>query len=364
MEYICKACGRREPVDTRLPKCPCGGLWSLDFTPPPFDPSLIDRKEWSIFRYRAFMPLKGDGWRDVTLGEGMSPVVTPFEGVHFKVDYTMPTLSFKDRGAAVLIAHCKAIGVDSVVQDSSGNAGNSVAAYSARAGLECEIFVPEGTSPKKIDMIKAHGAKVNIVPGSRDNCANVCRAQVDGRGAYYASHVYNPFFYQGTKTYIYEVYEQMGRIPQNIFIPTGNGTLFLGVVLGLEHLLHSGCIDRMPQIFALQGENCAPLYEAYIDGDNIPKAITPKPTMAEGIAIGVPMRGKEMLAYAAKYGIKFITAPEEGILPARAALAQKGIYCEHTSASAYAAYLSYCAQNGKLEDCLIPITGAGIKSDH
>ena len=80
------------------------------------------------------------------------------------MDYFMPTLSFKDRGAAVLIAHCKAIGVDWVVQDSSGNAGNAVAAYCAKAGIGCEIFVPEGTSPKKIDMIRAHGAVCTVVP--------------------------------------------------------------------------------------------------------------------------------------------------------------------------------------------------------
>jgi len=124
----------------------------------------------------------------------MTPIVRLDEDVLLKMDYFMPTLSFKDRGAAVLIAHCRAIGVDSVVQDSSGNAGNSIAAYCARAGIKCEIFVPEGTSPAKIAMIRSHGAQVTIVPGSRDHCADVCRAKVAQEGSYYASHVYNPFF--------------------------------------------------------------------------------------------------------------------------------------------------------------------------
>ena len=166
----------------------------------------------------------------------MTPIVRFDDDLLLKMDYYMPTLSFKDRGAAVLISHCKAIGVDSVVQDSSGNAGNSVAAYCGRVGIDCEIFVPEGTSPKKIDMIRAHGARVNIVPGTRDHCADVCRARVTEEGKYYANHVYNPFFYEGTKTYIYEVYEQLHRIPENIFLPVGNGTLFLGAVFALEHL--------------------------------------------------------------------------------------------------------------------------------
>ena len=152
MNYICSKCGKRESTTTRQAKCECGGLWNLDYVPPKFSLDDIDRDEWSMFRYRKFMAVEGDGWKDISLGEGMTPVVRLDENVLLKMDYFMPTLSFKDRGAAVLIAHCKDIGVDYVVQDSSGNAGNSVAAYSGKAGIKCEIFVPEGTSPGKIDI--------------------------------------------------------------------------------------------------------------------------------------------------------------------------------------------------------------------
>jgi threonine synthase len=231
MRYICAKCGRTEAVTTRKPHCECGGLWKLDDTPPVFSLDAVDPHEWSQFRYRRFMALDDESWRGVSMGEGMTPVVRLDGDVLLKMDYFMPTLSFKDRGAAVLIAHCKSIGVEKVVQDSSGNAGNSVAAYCARAAIGCEIFVPEGTSPKKIDMIRAHGAVCTVVPGTRDHCADVCRAKVEQEGVYYANHVYNPFFYEGTKTYIYEVFEQLGRLPENIVIPVGNGTLFLGALV-------------------------------------------------------------------------------------------------------------------------------------
>lgn len=363
MKFICSKCGVEEEISTRKPKCQCGGLWKLDFKPPKFDLSLIDEKEWSIFRYRKFMPLKGEYWRDISLGEGRTPIIRFDEDVLLKMDYFMPTLSFKDRGAAVLIAHCKAIGVDSVVQDSSGNAGNSIAAYSAKADIECEIFLPEGTSPKKINMIKSHDAKVNVVPGSRDNCANVCRKKVDEEGKYYANHVYNPIFYEGTKTYIYEVYEQLGRIPENIFIPLGNGTLFIGIIKGLEEFIESGIIEKMPQITAVQSENCDPLAKATRSGINKPVEVKPEPTMAEGIAIGVPMRGEEILKYVYKYDIKIITAPENRILEAREALAKKGIYIEHTTAATYAAYLKLSELKGRIKDSLLPMCGAGLKSD-
>jgi len=362
--YICAKCGKFEEVTIKAPKCDCGGLWKLRYKLPKFSEDKIDKSEWSIFRYREFMPLLDDSWKEVTMGEGMTPIVNYNEDLMLKMDYYMPTLSFKDRGAAVLVSHCKAIGVDSVVQDSSGNAGNSVAAYSGRVGIECEIFVPEGTSPKKIDMIKAHGAKANVVLGSRDHCADVCRAQVTEKGKYYANHVYNPFFYEGTKTYIYEIYEQLHRMPQNIFIPLGNGTLFIGAVLGLEHLLESGIIDKMPNIIATQSEKCAPFAEAKRLGLNGPAQIKPEPTLAEGIAIGQPMRGEEIMAMIYKYNMEIVEIPEEKILPARAELARKGIYCEHTTAGNLAAYYRYCELHGKTSDAIITMCGAGLKSDH
>ncbi len=364
MKYICSACGKEVETSTRKAKCDCGGLWKLNYKAPMFDLASVDTKTWSIFRYRSFMPLEDDAWKDISLGEGLTPVVPFDEDLYLKMDYFMPTLSFKDRGAAVLVAHCKSIGVTSVVQDSSGNAGNSVAAYCAKAGIECEIFVPEGTSPKKIDMIKSHGASVTVVEGSRDHCAEVCRAKVDTEGKYYANHVYNPYFYEGTKTYIYEIYEQLGRIPANIFIPLGNGTLFIGVVKALEELLESGIISSMPNIVGIQSENCNPFVKALERGEKLPAKVEVKPTMAEGIAIGVPMRGEEILQYVYKYNIKLIMAPEDKILEARSILAKKGVYCEHTTAANYAAYVKYCELYGKTPDSIIPMCGAGLKSDH
>ena len=269
------------------------------------------------------MALEGETWRGISLGEGMTPVVRLDENVLLKMDYMMPTLSFK-----------------------------------------CEIFVPEGTSPKKIDMIRAHGATCTVVPGSRDHCADVCRAKVETEGLYYANHVYNPFFYEGTKTYIYEVYEQLHRIPANLVIPVGNGTLFLGAMEALEELLAAGCIDAFPQIIALQSEKCDPLLQAAAQGRDDPAPVKPMPTLAEGIAIGQPMRGAEILAYAKKHSVRFVHAPEDRILEARAFLARQGVYVEHTTAANYAAYRRYCELYGPTPDTLITMCGAGLKSDH
>jgi threonine synthase len=118
---------------------------------------------------------------DITLGEGMTGIVPFDDQLLLKLDFAMPTLSFKDRGAAVVIWLCKTLGIKTVIQDSSGNAGNSIAAYTARAGIGCEIFVPICTSPKKIRMIESHGACVTVVKGSRDDTSHACRAKAKNR---------------------------------------------------------------------------------------------------------------------------------------------------------------------------------------
>ena len=100
MEFICTKCGRKEAVTTRAAHCACGGLWRLAYEPPKFDLAEIDRNEWSLFRYRRFLALDDESWRGVSMGEGMTPVVRLDDNVLLKMDYFMPTLSFKDRGAA------------------------------------------------------------------------------------------------------------------------------------------------------------------------------------------------------------------------------------------------------------------------
>lgn len=98
--YVCTACGKKTPADTLAPVCSCGGLFELDFKSSKWDDAKIDQKCWSIFRYRDFMAVDGDAWQSVSLGEGMTPLVELEPGLFVKVDYAMPTLSFKDQISA------------------------------------------------------------------------------------------------------------------------------------------------------------------------------------------------------------------------------------------------------------------------
>ena len=168
-------------------------------------------------------------------------------------------------------------------------------------------------------------------------------------------------FYQGTKTFIYEIYEQRGRIPDNLFIPLGNGTLLLGCQIALNELYAAGCIEKLPHLFMVQSERCAP----FLGAKDEPRSIRPEPTYAEGIAIGKPMRGREILSPSSYLGTRtVITAPEDGILPAREELSRSGLYVEHTTAATYAAYLAWTKTHALEGDSLIPLCGAGLKSEH
>lgn len=371
IKYICCECGEKYDPNTLVFKCKCGGLLDLEKLDLKFSVKDISSNEWSLFRYLKALPFEDSfsSWKDVTMGEGLTPVV-PLEkdnpNLLVKVDYLMPTLSFKDRGAVVVIAKAKELGIKKVIQDSSGNAGNSIAAYASRAGIECDIYVPEDTSPKKIKQISSHGATIHVVEGTREDTAKAALRAVERGEGFYASHVYNPFFYQGTKTYAYEIYEQLnGEMPEAVVIPVGNGTLLLGCYYGFMELLSSNLIKKLPKIIAVQAEGCSPIYKAFKKGTTHVDTIINTGTLAEGIAIAKPMRGKQILKAIKETDGEIILAPEDKIVESRNYLANKGFYVEPTTAATFAAFLDYYKENtlnlkGKV---IIPLCGAGLKKD-
>ncbi|SFD89162.1 threonine synthase [Lentibacillus persicus] len=366
MNYICVNCQSRYSIESNQWKCNCGGLLNLEY-----DKASVDftntalTREHSLWKYIDALPFeKDDVWQDMTLGEGDTPIIKLSKNSYAKAEYYMPTLSFKDRGAVLLIAMAKKLNVTRVVVDSSGNAGTAIAAYGARAGIQCDIFVPDSASTKKTEQIEAHGAVIHRVPGTREDSAQAAIAMVEATDAFYASHIYNPIFWEGTKTYVYEIFEQMnGRLPDAFIIPVGNGTLLMGVSIAFRELLASGQIDRMPKILAVQAAACAPIMQAFHEGDHTVEPVHNTGTLAEGIAIAAPARGDEILRAIRESGGDVIAVSEESIVQARDALALNGIYVEITSAVNYAGYLRYIEKYPELneQNVILPLCGAGVK---
>nr|WP_251065892.1 pyridoxal-phosphate dependent enzyme [Streptomyces sp. ISL-36] len=367
--YVCPRCGVHAPADALTWCCPqCRGPWDLDFTSAPMSLTSLASRVNSLWRYEEALPLATE-IPHVTLGEGRTPLVpldaTATGSVSAKLDFLMPTLSFKDRGAVMLAELARRLakgggGVRRVLADSSGNAGTAIAAYCARAGLDCAVYVPESTSPKKLEQIRAHGARPTLVPGDREATARAARAAADEPGTFYASHVYNPHFLHGTKTYVYELWEELGgRLPDTIVVPVGNGTLLLGAALAVDELYGHGLVDRRPPLVAVQAEAVSPLAAAFHAGaDELLAPAAARPTLAEGIAIPNPPRARQILRAVRGSGGTFLTVTEDQLRAAQRDLARRGLFVESTGVACWAAVRA-APQPGLT---VVPLCGAGAKT--
>ncbi|EAX46701.1 Pyridoxal-5'-phosphate-dependent enzyme, beta subunit [Thermosinus carboxydivorans Nor1] len=328
MEFLCAKCQKTYPIGGLQYKCECGGLFSLKKAPGERVPITV------------------------SLGEVVTPIIKRCFGgveVNLKLDYFMPTGSFKDRGAFILINAIKAAGITEVVEDSSGNAGASIAGYCAAAGIKCNIYIPESTSPGKIKQLSAYQANVVKVPGSRDDTARAILAAAET--TYYASHVYNPLFFEGTKSIAYEIYEQVG-IPDYVVAPVGNGTMLLGLYLGFKEL------GRLPRLLAVQSVSCAPVYRKF-------HGLAPAPassTVAEGIAVPTPMRIDEIIAAIREADGDIITVTDDEVVAAHEQLGAMGIYAEATASAVVVGVQRYFKpEEAHGLNIVVPLTGTGLK---
>lgn len=324
----------------------------------------IDASRRSVWRYAKAIAV--DAAQAVTMGEGWTPLVCgKFDGmpVDFKLEFMMPTGSFKDRGMTVMVSYLKQRGIAHVLEDSSGNAGAALAAYSAAAGMRCRILVPENASYPKIAQMAATGADVLTIRGSRQDVADAALRYA--RDFFYASHNWQPFFVEGTKTLAYELWEQLGfKAPDNVVVPLGYGSNVLGCARGFGELKRCGEIAAMPRLFGVQAANCAPYFEAFKARVEhlVPTEITA--TVAEGIASSKPTRVREVLRAVRDSGGSIVAVSEEEIISALGALARQGIYVEPTSAAAAAGLRQLFEQRviTSEQTTVLVLTGTGLKA--
>lgn len=357
-EYVCERCAQREPLDAPIWRCPvCGGALALA-GPNELAAAQIDAADPTLWRYAAVLPVGKDCAR--SLGEGLTPLVAGTLAGHpvwFKHDALLPTGSFKDRGAAVLVAHLHRLGLRRVIVDSSGNAAAALAGYSAAAGLTCSVYAPATTSPGKLVQSRAFGATVNLVAGDRAAVAAAAQeAAAADPDAFYASHNWHPVFAEGVKTWALEVWEQLGgRVPGLAFVPTGGGSAFVGAWRGFA------AVGPLPRLVAAQPAACAPIVAAQQQGE--PMVVTPGATIAEGTRIGAPARARQILAALAASRGWAEAVSEEEIAAALRELWAQGLYVEPTAAVAAAACRAYLARETPPDGPIVVLlTGSGLKA--
>jgi threonine synthase len=361
MKLIDNTTGKYYSINEPIWKSPDGQLLSLAFEAQ-FNLEAISKRAPNLWRYREAIPIFNDN-NIVSFQEGFTPLLwIDFEGkkVGIKQEQLFSTGSYKDRGATVLMSKIKELGIQKIIQDSSGNAGCAIAAYAAAANIHCTIYLQKDTSPAKIAQMQAYGASIEYINGTREDVAKA--AFIVAQQTYYASHSWNPFFFEGTKTFAYEVCEQLGwKAPDSIVLPAGNGTLIMGCYIGFMDLLKVGIITKMPKLIAIQSEWCAPLAKAFKQGETDAEIVKTGITLAEGIAIAQPIRGSQILDNVRQSKGNFITVTESEIKAAWKICAQKGFYIEPTSAATIAGLLKYM-EGYPHENIVSLFSGHGLKS--
>lgn len=354
INFYCPRCGSIFDQLLRPVSCTCGSPIKSSIDWSDLD---VDSSAPGMWRYRSVLPETDPV---ISMGEGWTPLIpSRSKDLFYKLEYISPTGSFKDRGAVLVVSEANSLGCEAVVQDSSGNAGSSIAAYAARSGIKATIIVPKDTPESKKRQIELYGAVLEVVDGDRKDAARV--AMTIAENVYYASHVWNPLFLEGTKTVAFEIWEQLGhRAPDAVVVPAGNGTIMLGIFKGFKELLQRVRIKRLPRIYAVQGAACAPLHAQWKDtGESVFG-----PTLAEGIAIASPPRIKEMLDAVRVSRGDVLVVDDGSILAEQERLAlEEGLLVEPTAAAAPAAerILRKSGRISERETVVVPLTGSGLK---
>lgn len=359
---VCSNCGEEYSLNEPIWKCKkCGGVLNIKFTAE-FPLSKIKERKPTMWRYKEAIPLQNVE-NNVSFNEGYTPIEEmDFNGnsVQMKQEFLFPTGSFKDRGASVLVSKINNLGVKHVVEDSSGNAGCAIAAYTTKADITCEIFVPKTTPAGKLVQIRTYDAKLTKVKGDRKATAKAALKAAEKH--YYASHSWNPFFLHGTKTFAFEVCEQRDwHAPDHVVLPVGNGTLLLGTYIGFQDLYNASIIQKMPRIIAIQSEHCNPLSQMFEKRLAQVPDIKPRKTLAEGIAIVNPIRAQQIIAAVEKTDGEFINISEESIKTALEEMGKRGYYIEPTAAATIAG-IKKLGEEYVGEEIVSVFSGHGLKA--
>ena len=356
--YRCSQCHLSYPSQGLPHLCPrCGGVFELAELSFPQGSELLTGNP-GVWRFRNMFGLPVDA--SITyLGEGNTPLVVREvlgQQVAFKLESLNPTGSFKDRGTAVNVSLLLARGMSEVVEDSSGNAGASLAAYTAAFGIKSHIFVPSSASGPKLNQMQSFGADVIPVEGPRENAHQAALDYIAEHKVPYASHALLPFGMAGIATISFELREQLGELPGTVVAPIGHGSLFDGIFLGLQAMQRQMETKNSVKMVGVQPARCAPLVAIW---NSQPFTGGKEPTIAEGTQILKPVRGEQILTSLQRVKDELIAIDEEEILPAHDELAKLGFYVEPTSAMVWAAYRHYGSHWP--EPIVLILTGSGLK---
>lgn len=372
----CAVCGQPAESPTSTSCGACGGMLTVDYDAGP----MVDPARRGMWRYAPALPVERPD-EALTLGEGATPLVRSraiaarlgLPNLYFKVEGANPTGSYKDRIAAVGLSRTLELGVTSWAATSSGNAGAALAAYGARAGMQGTLFTLESAPRAKLSQILAYGPRAVTIQGlghDPEVAKNTFRvvgelARARGWALQITAHAFNPIGMEGVRTISFEVVEELGRLPDCVYVPTGGGGLLSAIHKGFEEwrtrMMPAGA--PAARMVCVQAEGCEPINLAWREGHEM-RPILVNSTKISGIQLTAPPDGDLALAAVrSSNGWGTSVSDAETYAAQRMLAREEGLFCEPASATSLAAVLRDAAA-GKLgrDDTIVCIlTGIGFK---
>src|SRR6201987_173185 len=351
--YVCRSCAG--PLEITMPLPFANDAAALRARWRSRAGSLDPRARSGVWRFREVLPFD-DAASIVTLAEGNTPLYgaprcAEYSGVdalRLKHQGCNPTGSFKDTGMTTCVTQAVLLGARTVVCASTGNTSASLAAYAARAGLQCAILLPRRQiTSSKLAQSMDYGAIVCEIDGNFDDCMRLIREIAEDPSIYLANSI-NPFRIEGQKTVVFELMEQCEwRVPDHVVVPGGNMGNSSALGKGFEEMRQLGLIERLPKLSVIQAEGAAPLArlfaslreESKLDRTSIPEDLTPvenPQTLATAIKIGSPVSWEKALRSVILSQGQVITIGEQEIADAKAMIGRDGVGCEPASATTVA----------------------------
>jgi threonine synthase len=372
----CTRCGRTHLRDSRFGVCPadgCGGPLFARYHDRPLDRDAISTRPRTIWRWREMMPVE-DPENVVSLGEGGSPLLRAdrladragFAHLWILDESGNPTGSFKARGLSAAVSKAKELGFGSIAVPSAGNAGGAAAAYAARAGISCDVFLPRDTPPLFRAECERYGARVTMVDGLIDACGRLV-AEGASKGRWHdVSTLKEPYRVEGKKTMGYELAEEFGWVlPDALIYPTGGGTGLIGMWKAFAEMERLGWIGpERPRMIAVQAAGCAPIPRAFAEGNPVAERWDDARTYAAGLRVPKPFADFLILAILRESGGDAIAVEDDDMRRAEDEIgAAEGLFVCPEGAATWAAAKKLAAA-GRLDPrsrIVLFNTGTGFK---
>ena len=374
----CINCGSKYVIDEIVYFCKkCGDLLEVKYDSGELDRA-VKKSEWriaplAVWRYREFMPIK-DSSKIVSLNEGGTGLHLcqrlgkhlGIKQLYVKNEGENPTGSFKDRGMTVGVTKAVELGVKSVICASTGNTSASLAAYAAKAGLQCSVLIPSGKiAYGKLAQAMIYGAKVIQVRGNFDQTLDVVLKLSEKHRSIYLLNSINPFRIEGQKSLAYEICDQLNQeSPDRVVVPVGNAGNISAIWKGFTEFHELGVVKVLPKMTGIQAVGAAPIAQAIKNGSDTIVPVGKPETLATAIRIGAPVSWKKALMAIRESSGTAETVTDAEILAAQKLLARvEGLFVEPASASSIAG-LKKLVENGdvdKDERVVCVTTGHGLK---